>query len=107
MREGGQAAMDEPMRVEIAGGSVVIDARLLGPLLDVAAADVPALMREQAITSICERGVDAHEGQFRLSFFYRNRRVRLNVDSEGRVLRHGTVDFGDRQMPPQLHRPDP
>jgi hypothetical protein len=97
--------MGNPVRVEISGGNVVIDAELLAPLLDVAAAEIPALMREQAITSICERGVDIHEGRFRLSFFYKNRRVRLSVDSAGRVLQHGTVDFGDRDLPPQLRRP--
>jgi len=95
------------MLIEIADGDIVIDAGLLAPLLDVAAAEVPDLMRRQAITSICERGVDAHEGQYRLSFFHRNRRVRLTVDAAGRVLQRMTVDFGSRDLPPQLRRPGP
>ena len=53
-------------------GDILIDAALLGKLLDVKPAEVPTLMRAHAITSFCERGVDAHQGQFRLSFFYRN-----------------------------------
>lgn len=93
------------MRVEIADGDIVVDAALLAPLLDVPAADVPDLMRSQAITSLCERGIDAHEGQYRLSFFYRNRRVRLNVDANGQVLQRRTVDFGDRALPAKLRRP--
>jgi hypothetical protein len=52
------------MRVEITSREIVIDAGVLAPLLDVAAAGVPELMRRQAITSI-----DAHEGQYRLSFW--------------------------------------
>ncbi len=93
------------MQVEIAGGEIVIDAGLLAPLLDVAAADLSDLMRSKAVTGICERGVDADEGHYRLSFFYRNRRVRLNVDPAGRVTQRMTIDFGERDLPPQLRRP--
>lgn len=93
------------MRVEIADGNIVIDAGLLAPLLEVTAAEVPALLRAQAITSICERGVDAHEGQYRLSFFYRNRRVRLSVDPTGKILQRTTVDFGSRALPSRLRQP--
>ncbi|MCB1446079.1 MAG: hypothetical protein KDJ87_09860 [Rhizobiaceae bacterium] len=95
------------MQIEISAGEVVIDARILAPLLDVAAEDVLDLMRKQAITSLCERGVDAHEGHYRLSFFYRNRRVRLSVDPAGQVLQHTTIDFGERELPSQLHKPGP
>ena len=73
------------MRIEIAEGDIVIDAEELAPLLNVAANDLPELMRTKAITSICERGVDDHEGHYRLSFFYRNRRLRLSVDPSGQV----------------------
>lgn len=95
------------MQVEIADGNIVIDANLLAPLLQVAAAEVPDLMRAQTITSLCERGIEEHEGHYRLSFFYRNRRVRLSVDPTGRILQRMTVDFGDRALPAQLHRPGP
>lgn len=95
------------MRIEIADGDIVIDAGLLAPLLDVAEAEVPGLMRSKAITSICERGIDAHEGHYRLSFFYRNRRVRLSVDPTGQVTQRMTINFGERALPPQLHRPTP
>lgn len=92
------------MRVEITEGDILVDAILLAPLLDVPAAHLPDMMRKQTIRSMCERGVDAHEGQFRLTFFYRNRRVRLSVDSTGRVIQRTTLNFGDRDLPPRLHR---
>ena len=95
------------MQIEINGGEILIDADVLAPLLDVAAADVPELMRRQAITSICERGVDADDGRYRLSFFYRNRRVRLNVDPTGEIRKRMTIDFGEQKLPPQLHKPGP
>jgi hypothetical protein len=92
------------MQVEITDGDVLVDAALLGELLDVPPAEVPALMRAHAITSFCERGVDSHQGQFRLSFFYRNRRARLSVDTSGNVLRRSVIDFGERALPRALHR---
>lgn len=95
------------MQVEISGGEIVIDAEVLAPLLDVSAMDVPELMRRHAITSICERGVDADEGHYRLSFFYRNRRVRLGVAPSGQIVQCMTIDFGERKLPTQLHKPGP
>jgi hypothetical protein len=92
------------MQIEINDKTVLVDATLLGELLDVLPSDVPALMREHAITSVCERGIDTHEGEFRLSFFYRNRRARLSVDALGHVLRRSIIDFGDRPLPRALHR---
>lgn len=99
------AAGRHAMRVEIAGGDIVVDAEMLAPMFDIPAEDVPGLMRTQAITSICERGAGEDEGRYRLSFFYRNRRVRLSIDPAGRVLQRSAVDFGERALPAQLHRP--
>ncbi|MDQ0333504.1 hypothetical protein QFZ88_005886 [Mesorhizobium sp. YL-MeA3-2017] len=93
------------MRVEITNGDIVIDAQLLSQLLNVSAADLPDLMHSQAITSLCERGIDDHEGQYRLSFFYLNRRLRLAVNRTGQVVQHTTVDFGTRPLPRKLRRP--
>jgi hypothetical protein len=95
------------MQVEINDKTVLVDATLLGELLDVLPSDVPALMREHAITSVCERGIDTHKGEFRLSFFYRNRRARLSVDGSGQVLRRSIIDFGDRSLPTALHSLEP
>jgi hypothetical protein len=94
------------MQVEINDKMVLVDAALLGELLDVLPSDVPALMREHAITSVCERGIDAHEGEFRLSFFYQNRRAQLSVGALGQVLRRSIINFGDRPLPKALHRPE-
>lgn len=94
----------EITNVEIENGDIVIDAGLIGGLLGIAAAEVPTLLRTHAITSICERGIDAHEGEYRLSFFYRNRRARLSVDGQGRVLRRSVVDFGEQPLARALRR---
>jgi hypothetical protein len=91
--------------VERCDDGFVVDAVLIGELLRVPAARVPALMQAGRITAACERGVDEHAGEFRLSFFYRNRRARLNTDLEGRILRRSTVDFGEGPMPGAPRRP--
>jgi hypothetical protein len=85
-------------------GTFVVDAALLGELLNLPPSRVPGLMREGAITSVCERGVDEHDGEFRLTFFHANRRARVSTDLSGQILRRSVIDFGDRPMPRALHR---
>ena len=90
--------------VELSGSTFLVDAALIAELLDIPAARVPALMRDGRITSACERGMAEHDGQYRLTFFYRNRRARLSTDPTGRILRRSVIDFGDRRIPEALHR---
>ena len=85
-------------------GEITVDAAVLGSLLDVAASEVPALMRARAITSLCERGIGADAGRYRLSFFYRNRRARLHVDETGCILQRAVIDFGEKRLPTELRR---
>ncbi|MCA6106222.1 DUF6522 family protein [Bradyrhizobium cenepequi] len=90
--------------IEFDDNTFLVDAALIGELLHVPASRVPVLMREGKITSACERGVDDHEGEFRLTFFHRNRRARLVTDPSGRVLRKSAIDFGDRPIPDSLYQ---
>jgi len=92
------------MKVEIGTGDIVIDAKLLADLLRLDPTAVHSLLRTQEITSFCERGIDEHEGEYRLSFFYGNRRARLNIDAAGNVTKRSTIDFGQAALPRQLHR---
>jgi hypothetical protein len=92
------------MQVEINDGTFCVDTSLLGELLDIHPADVSILMRERAITGICERGIDAHAGEFRLSFFYKNRRARVSIDTSGQILRRSIIDFGERILPQAMHK---
>lgn len=92
------------MKIEIDGSDMVVDAALIGEMLLVEPGRVPALLRSQEITSLCERGVDEHAGEYRLSFFYGSRRARLAVDAAGNILRRSAIDFGEAAMPRQMHR---
>lgn len=91
--------------VEISDGAFCVDGEMLGPMLDLQPADVPDLMREGAITSVCERGTGDHAGQYRLSFFYGSRRARISIDEAGRILRRSVIDFGTQPLPRSAHRP--
>ena len=81
----------EQVQKERSDGSFCVEASLLGELLDVPPGDVQTLIRSNAITSICERGEGLHLGRYRLSFFYGGRRLRIEVDETGRLLRRPIV----------------
>jgi hypothetical protein len=91
-------------KIEHDGNSFTLDAALIGELLDVPPADVPALMRTKSITSVCESGIDADRGTSRLNLFYHGRHVRLRVGSEGQILHRSIIDFGERALPLQRRR---
>ncbi|HET6629801.1 MAG TPA: DUF6522 family protein [Woeseiaceae bacterium] len=86
----------DPCGVDVEDDGFVVDLALLARLLDVPASDVQALMREGRITSRCEKGVGEHNDQFRLTFFYGNRRACVRVDPSGRVLTQSVIDFGSK-----------
>jgi hypothetical protein len=88
--------MAECKDIEITDNDIVVDAVLLARLLDAAPGDIPALMRSHAITSICEQGIGEDQGNLRLTFFYLNRRARLRIDADGKLLQQSVIDFGAR-----------
>ncbi|HLZ02469.1 MAG TPA: DUF6522 family protein [Bradyrhizobium sp.] len=92
-------------RIEFRDDTFVVDAALIGELLHLPASRVQTLMRSGRLTSVCERGVDEHAGEIRLSFFYRNRRARVCTDLEGHILRKSAIDFGNRPVPGTRQRP--
>jgi hypothetical protein len=95
---------DRPVVVESNAGDFSVDAALVGELLDVAASEVLALMRDGKITSRCERGEGEHAGQYRLTFFHAGRRARLSVDAAGRIIKRSVIDYGERPLPPALRQ---
>ncbi|PVA06633.1 DUF6522 family protein [Thalassorhabdomicrobium marinisediminis] len=74
------------MKIDMTRGQPVVDAADLGPLLGVAPADVPTLMRAGEITSRFETGEGEDAGRMRLTFFYNGKRVRLTCTTQGEVL---------------------
>ena len=84
------------MQLERNEEGFLVDASLLSELLNVPPASIQDLMRQNEITSVCERGEGEHKGQYRLTFFYKGLRARLSVDASGYVTRRSVVDFGER-----------
>lgn len=87
------------IRIDHIEGDFIIDAALIGELLNVPAADVPALMRSNHITGVCESGVDVDQGTFRLNLFHEGRHARLRIDADGRILQRSVIDFGGQSIP--------
>lgn len=85
-------------QVEMRDGEFVVDAELVSELLAVAEEQVPMLMRDGAITCVCERGIADDAGAFRLSFFYRNRRACVSIDGSGRILQRSIADSGQQPV---------
>lgn len=86
------------MLIERDGEDFQIDASLIGEMLALKPEEVHPLMRSGRITSICERGEGEDAGRYRLTFFYGSRRVRLDLDGTGHVVKRSSIDFG---TPPQ------
>jgi hypothetical protein len=87
------------MKLEREEGAFTIDASILSELLNVRPSDVHDLMRRNEITSRCERGEGEHEGRFRLTFFYKGRRARVDVDEADRIVRRSIIDLGEQPLP--------
>ena len=104
IRQTCESATPSDRTVEVSDNTFLVAAELVGELLHIAPKRVPGLMREGRITSACERGMNEHAGEFRLTFFYHNRRARLNTDLAGRILRRSVIDFGYQPIPDTLRR---
>lgn len=83
---------------------VTIDARVIAQGLGMDPAVVLFRIREGAITTICERGIDADEGRHRLTFFHGSRLLRLVVDQQCNIVRRSIVDFGGQTIPPSAKK---
>lgn len=75
------------MQIDLTQANPTIDASDLARLLDLAPDEVMKLMREGAITSRFETGVDDDAGTYRLTFWYRDRKLRLTCDAAGVVVK--------------------
>ena len=78
--------------IEIGDEGFVVDAAIVAEAFGLPAPDIQPMMRSGAITSRCEKGVDADAGRWRLTFFHAGRAVRLTVDEAGELLTKSTFD---------------
>ena len=78
--------------VEFDDNGFVVDAEILAQAFGIAPSEVQGLIRSQAMTSRCEKGVDEDEGRWRLTFIYQNRAFRMTVDNTSRILSRAKFD---------------
>jgi hypothetical protein len=90
--------------VDLGSGVPVVDAAVVARELGIDEETLRELLRSRQITSLCEAGIDDDAGRYRLTFFHGNRRLRLVVDADGRVVQRSSIDFGDRPLPPAIRR---
>ena len=75
-----------PLELVHSAPVIEIDAAPVAAGLGLTQADFRQLMDQRQVTVLCERGTGADAGCYRASFYYGERRVRLVVDAQGRVL---------------------
>jgi Family of unknown function (DUF6522) len=80
--------------VEFGTDGIYVDAALIAGGLGLDPASVPASMRIGEIKAVCERGIDADEGLYRLTFFRPGHRVRLVVGKDGQLRQRSSIAFG-------------
>lgn len=99
--------LDEASATTIAfeDGTVQVPAAIIACGLDLESPAFQSLMRSGEVTSLCEKGENEDVGRYRLTFFYKNRRFQLVINSTGKILQRSVIDFGDRALPAALRKP--
>lgn len=65
---------------------VDVDARLVAEGLGLPPQDVPAMVADRRIATLCERGVGEDVGLYRFTFWFGHKRFRLTTDADGEPL---------------------
>lgn len=90
--------------IEFDDGAVQVDAAIIAKGLEIDPSLVQPLIRDGKITCRHEVGEGEDAGRSRLTFFFRNRRLRLVVTETGTIIQQSAVDFGERPLPDNLRR---
>ena len=91
--------------VEFDNGVVQVDAAVIAEGLGIAVPLLRRQMRAGKITSLFERGIDADDGRYRLTFLSEHRRLRLVVDERGAILQRSMLNFGSSPLPASVRKP--
>lgn len=74
-------------KIERKNGDFIVDAALLADTFGLSQEEIKVRMRDGAITSRCETGVEEDAGCWRLTFHHRYRACRFIVDETGEILK--------------------
>ncbi|MAL03964.1 MAG: hypothetical protein CL625_06805 [Arenimonas sp.] len=70
----------------VVSGPVEVDARLIAEGLGLDAGQVPAMVADRRIATLCERGTGEDAGRYRFTFYFGNQRFRLVTDARGEPI---------------------
>lgn len=84
--------------VQFENNALSVDAAVIGQGLGLSPLVVQASIRDGKLTAVCERGIEADAGRYRLSFFLENRRFPPVVDENGNAIQHSTDHFGSTKF---------
>lgn len=70
-------------------GPVEVDARLIAEGLGLDAEQVPAMVADRRIATLCERGTGEDAGLFRFTFYFGKQRFRLVTNASGQPVGQG------------------
>jgi len=85
--------------IDLAEGAVNVNAAIIAADLGLRPDGVLGALRDGRLTAVCEKGVDQHSGQWRLTFYHEGRRLQLIVDQSGRVLERSAARRRLRRRP--------
>jgi hypothetical protein len=88
--------------VEFEEAAVSVDAALIAEDLGLEPAGLIEALRAGRVTAVCEQGIAQDAGRFRLTFYHRDRRLRLIIDPTGQVLERAAARL--RRRLSQLRR---
>lgn len=71
---------------DAATAGIEIDGALVARGLGLEPGDFRQLMEERKVALLCERGVGEDAGLYRATFYYRERRFRAVLESDGRIV---------------------
>lgn len=97
--------MQKMKPLEFEDGAIQVDASIVATVLGIGPTLLLERMRQGKITSLCERGIDADSGRYRLTFFSENRRFSLTVDESGIIIQRSVIDFGQLPLPDSARKP--
>jgi len=83
-------------KIDLTEQGFVVEAQELAAAFGLDPGQVPALMRENRITTRCETGQGEDAGRHRLTFYYRGQALRLTIDSGGTILKRARFDVPAR-----------
>lgn len=65
---------------------IEVDASLIGLALGIKPSQVQAQLEDGKISCLCERGIGADQGLYRLTFYCGKRRLRILTDDTGNIV---------------------